>query len=159
MTIEYKQNCKSVPLIATTQIREWLSGKEIDCFEFVPIIKGLHKDCFAIEVPDDALSPMLNENDIIIVDPERRLKPGDYVLAQILPNMERFLVGQYIEVSFTEDGRKIFELRPTNSAYLSAYSERHNINILGVISGFHKFFFKSSNYRPDQKQTITCQRK
>lgn len=93
---------------------------------------------FAATVTDGSMSPEFKLDDIIIADPNKKPKPGDFVIAEI---GSQKIVRKYREISGTSEKNKAFELIPLNSDW--AISKIHNPKegkISAVIIGSIKKF-------------------
>ena len=79
---------------------------------------------FVITVEDESMvntdlnarSQSFHPGDLITLDPEKPVRPGDFVLAKVFARNET-VFRQYRESGFQDDGSKIITLQPLNSAW------------------------------------------
>nr|WP_105660949.1 S24 family peptidase [Cronobacter dublinensis] len=77
------------------------------------------------------MEPDFVEGDVIIVDPELRPGPGDYVVAKNGGDEATFK--KYRARGVSESGEEIFELVPLNEDYAVRNSAKEKIHIIGVV--------------------------
>ena len=79
---------------------------------------------FVITIEDESMlntdpnarSQSFHPGDLITLDPEKPVRPGDFVLAKVFARDET-VFRQYRESGFEDDGSKIITLQPLNSAW------------------------------------------
>lgn len=86
---------------------------------------------FAMYIRGDSMEPTFCEGDLVVVDPDVSIKPGDFVIARI-GNWEN-VFRRYRDLGLNPDGNKIFELIPLNSLYASVRSDHQELTILGIM--------------------------
>lgn len=99
----------------------------------------LSEDTFAYIVEDKSMLPVFSKGDIIIIEPTRRPRPGDYVLAQ-LKNQDTVVLRKYYERINPKNNNPMFELAPINQKDFITYhikSERDGIIIGTMIECRH----------------------
>lgn len=99
--------------------------------ETMPLYEGFNKNCFALKVVGDSMSPKFNEGDIIVIDPDKEPKTGDYVVAST-SNNESATFKKY-KKRYKEDGTPYIELNPLNPDYEPINSNQFDIVIKGVL--------------------------
>ncbi len=97
----------------------------------VSCTKNLSENVFALEVPDESMSPEFKPGDKIVVDPDIKPNPGDYVIAQNGDNEATFKM--YKPRGFDDQGREYFELTPLNQMYPTLDSRFQRIEIIGTV--------------------------
>jgi SOS-response transcriptional repressor LexA len=109
-----------VPVISEVQAGEWCEAVDNyypgdgESFEFCPVDAGPHT--FALRISGNSMtSPIPGEDsfrqgDLVFIDPDREVRPGDYVVAKIL-NSQEATFKQYVE----DAGRRW--LLPLNPKY------------------------------------------
>ena len=123
-----------VPLISAVQ-----AGCPTDhgdpCYdEYVDVYGNLADGCYALRVSGDSMSPLMDNGDIVVVDPHRWPKPGDCIVARSeLESLSEATVKRYYPVGFDEDGREVFEARPLNEMYPTMHSVKQKLQIIGTI--------------------------
>lgn len=105
------------------------------CFdEYVEILGNLPKGCYALKVTGDSMSPLINNGDIVVVDPGRWPSPGDCIVARsALENLSDATVKQYYPIGFVADGREVFEARPINKLYPIMHSVEQKLEVIGTV--------------------------
>lgn len=92
---------------------------------------------FAAKITDDSMSPEFKPGDIIIADPQRKPKPGNFVIAEI--GSEK-IIRKYREINSASE-KKAFELTPLNPDWaMSKISHAKEGKILATIVGLIKAF-------------------
>lgn len=123
-----------VPLLSSVQ-----AGMPTDhgdlCFdEYVEVPGELPKDCYALKVSGDSMSPLIDNGDVVIVDPNRWPKPGDCVVARSeLESLSEATVKRYYPVGFDSEGREVFEARPFNDMYPVMHSAHQKLEVIGTV--------------------------
>ena len=123
-----------IPLLSSVQ-----AGLPTDhgdlCFdEYIDVIGDLPNGCYALKVSGDSMSPLMDNGDIVVVDPNRWPKPGDCIVARSdLENLAEATVKRYFPVGFDSDGREIFEARPFNPEYPVMHSVHQKLEVIGTV--------------------------
>ncbi|MGL6410883.1 LexA family protein [Aeromonas veronii] len=86
---------------------------------------------FGLWLRGDSMLPQFKEGDLIIVDPDESLQPGDYVVAKNGSDEATFK--KYRPRGIDESGQEVFELVPLNDDYPTMHSDRQHIQIIGVM--------------------------
>ena len=138
---EFERKRKQIPLIsfvqagALTDIGDLIPDEYVDAFGDYP------DDCFALKISGDSMTPVFDDNDVVIIDPTRSPKIGSYVVARSdISGLEEATLKQYFVVEIDEEGRDIFELRPLNPSYPTLHSTRNKLQIVGVVCELVKRF-------------------
>ena len=136
------KNTKKVPLISWVQAGCPQDTGDNDYSEYIIVSDDIPDGCFALTVVGDSMTPILNEGDIVIVDPNKTPKPGSIVVARIFSNSGTIetTLKQYASVGFDSFGRETFELRPTNNLYPTYKSDQMQIEIVAVVIEGRKRF-------------------
>ena len=137
-TPEFQQKPQSnftrVPLVSSVQ-----AGLPRDCGdlcfdEFVEVPGELPNGCYALKVSGDSMSPLMDEGDVVVVDPGRWPKPGDCIVARSeLENLSSATVKRYYPIGFDETGREVFEARPFNPEYPVMHSVDQKLSVVGTV--------------------------
>ena len=102
--------------------------------EYIDVPGTLPDGCYALKVVGDSMSPLMDEGDIVVVDPNRWPKPGDCIVARSeLENLSEATVKRYFPVGFDETGREVFEARPFNDVYPVMHSSLQKLSIVGTV--------------------------
>lgn len=118
-----------VPIIGFTQAGNWRLAIEQP---LGTASSTYPKDeIFGVYMEGDSMQPLFFEGDLLIVDPMRSARPGDYVIAQNGDYETTFK--KYRVIDYDEYGREIFELIPLNPDYPKIRSDRREIGIIGVV--------------------------
>lgn len=131
---EHKQitGAKLVPVISYVQagsFKDAILGVQENFV--VSYTENLSENAFALEVPDESMSPEFKPGDKIVVDPDIQPNPGDYVIAQNGDNEATFKM--YKPRGFDDQGREYFELTPLNQMYPTLDSRFQRIEIIGTV--------------------------
>lgn len=106
--------CAALPILAIEDIMSLQSiAKAIqtslerkDNFDLIPITKTLSqqlgKNAYALKIQDDSMQPDFKLNDLIILDPQTKPKPGQYVLAKVNKDV-RPIFRKYREINRKDD--------------------------------------------------------
>lgn len=94
---------------------------------------------FATIITDNSMSPEFKPGDIIIADPNKKPKPGDYVIAEIASSK---MVRKYREIGGNTEKNSASELTPLNhdwaaSKINSAKEGKVFATIIGQMKAFH----------------------
>lgn len=132
---------RRVPLISSVQAGRMTEA--IDpfppggAFEFLLTDLELSENAFALEIEGDSMTPDFNEGDRVIVDPEIRPRPGDFVVAK--NGREEATFKKYRARGIGADGQEAFELVPLNPDYPTISSEHDHVRIIGVMVEHRKY--------------------
>lgn len=88
------------------------------------------KHSFALTLDGDSMEPRFHDGDVVIIDPEREPKPGNFVVAK--NGKEEATFKKYRPRSTDEQGNMVFELVPLNDDYPTLHSDRDHLRIIGV---------------------------
>ena len=94
---------------------------------------------FGLWIRGHSMTPMFNEGDLVIIDPDEQPRPGDYVVAK--NGSEEATFKKYRPRGIDENGQEVFELVPLNDDFPTMHSDRQHIEIIGVMVE-HRIFRK-----------------
>ncbi len=94
---------------------------------------------FGLWIRGYSMTPMFNEGDLVIIDPDEQPRPGDYVVAK--NGSEEATFKKYRPRGIDESGQEVFELVPLNDDFPTMHSDRQHIEIIGVMVE-HRIFRK-----------------
>lgn len=121
-----------VPLISFVQAGSFREAILNAQDEYIATYAGeLGTYAFALEVSGDSMFPEFKSGDKIIVDPDVRPLPGDYVIAQNDGDEATFK--KYKPRGFDENGREYFELIALNENYPNFDSRFQKIKIIATV--------------------------
>ena len=86
---------------------------------------------FALRVQGDSMAPDIVEGDVVIIDPDEPLRPGDIVVAK--NGSHEATIKQYRPRGYNAEGQEWFELVPRNDVYAPMRSDVCPITIIGVM--------------------------
>lgn len=108
--LDFKQAMDSAAFIQ--KIKENADTK----VEFVPVSTALSdsigKNAFALKIKDESMMPEFRLKDVIIVDPDTKPKPGDFVVA-LIDGEQEVIVRKYKQLSASKEIQQ-FELIALN---------------------------------------------
>lgn len=123
-----------IPLLSSVQAGLPTDHGDICYDEYVDVLGDLPKGCYALKVSGDSMSPLMDNGDVVVVDPDRWPKPGDCIVARSeLENLSEATVKRYYPVGFDVTGREIFEARPFNPEYATMHSVDQRLSIVGTV--------------------------
>lgn len=126
---------RRVPVLDYVQAGNWMAVREnmseSDYEETVAINFDCPPSTFALRIRGDSMLPRFQPGDILIVDPTRQPKPGDFVIAR--DETGEAIFKQYREVGLDSRGRHVFELTPLNPVYGPRRSDRQQLAIVGIV--------------------------
>mgnify|MGYP000954758427 CR=1 FL=1 len=127
-----ESSIRLVPLISFVQAGSFREAILNAQDEYVATYAGdLGTYAFALEVVGDSMFPEFKPGDKIIVDPDVKPLPGDYVIAQNDGDEATFK--KYKPRGFDEHGREYFELIALNENYPNFDSRFQNIKIIATV--------------------------
>lgn len=137
-----------VPVLSYVQAGHWHEMcEQATAFdgnvEYVSTSTDIGPCGFGLWLRGDSMLPLFKEGDLIIVDPDEAPQPGDFVVAR--NGSEEATFKKYRPRGIDENGQEVFELIPLNEDYASMYSERQQIDIIGVMIE-HRSYRKKVNY-------------
>ena len=92
---------------------------------------GVHT--FATVIIDNSMSPKFSQGDVVVVDPDKNPKPGDFVLTHVVATKEN-IVRKYREIEQTGAAKKSFELIALNQDWgVVRVAKLSDAKILGVV--------------------------
>lgn len=128
-------NSRKVPLLSYVQAGAWSEVcdlKDSTGWEYVLTSLEDLSDCaFALKIKGDSMEPEFKEGDMIVVDPEIKPLPGEFVVAA--NGDEEATFKKYREIGHDEFERVQFELIPLNPDYTTLSSKNQQIRIIGTM--------------------------
>lgn len=132
--IRLVSNVTKVPLVSSVQAGLLTDHGDLCFDEHIEVPGQLPHGCYALKVVGDSMSPLIDEGDVVVVDPNRWPKPGDCVVARSeLESLSEATVKRYYPVGFDAEGREIYEARPFNPAYPTMHSVDQKLLIIGTV--------------------------
>lgn len=126
---------KRIPLISYVQAGKW--REIVDAYppggaeECVTPLNQHGPHAFALRVVGDSMLPLYTEGDVIIVDPDAPIRPGDCVVARNHHAEATFK--KYRPRGRNAAGVEVFELVPLNPDYATLRSDVDSIVIIGRV--------------------------
>ncbi|MBS8942800.1 helix-turn-helix domain-containing protein [Escherichia coli] len=126
---------RRVPLISYVQAGELAEKKPIEAFdgsfEYILTDLDMSEFAFALRIEGDSMEPDFKAGDVIIVDPEIKPAPGEFVVAKNGGQQATF---KKYRPTYTDSiGCQHFELVPLNDDYPVISSEHQPLAIIGVM--------------------------
>ncbi|WP_367607894.1 LexA family protein [Legionella sp. W05-934-2] len=95
--LDYQQACE--PIYHIDAFRNEDNSEKFDLIPIDPnLANRLSENAFAIKIKDDSMSPEFRTDDMIIVDPEKKATPGDFVVFHI-ENEDEVIIRKYKQIS------------------------------------------------------------
>ena len=133
LTLEERKVTR-VPLLSTVQAGTLTDHGDCCYDEYIEVYGAFPKGCYALKVSGDSMTPLMDDGDIVVVDPSRWPRPGEYIVARSeLENLNEATVKRYYPIGFDESGREIFEARPLNTLYPAMHSVHQKLRIVGTV--------------------------
>lgn len=132
---------KQIPLISYVRAGHWAGigdpFQPNDAHEWLMTDLDISDSAFALEIKGDSMLPDFNPGDRVIIDPNVKPQPGDYVVAK--NGEEEATFKKYRLRSINEQGIEVFELVPLNPDYPSIRSDTTPITIVGTMVEVRKY--------------------
>ncbi|MFM5527691.1 helix-turn-helix domain-containing protein [Aeromonas veronii] len=135
---------RRVPILSYVQAGHWremceqASGFDGNV-EYVSASIDIGPRGFGLWLRGNSMTPIFNEGDLVIIDPDEQPRPGDYVVAK--NGSEEATFKKYRPRGIDESGQEVFELVPLNDDFPTMHSDRQHIEIIGVMVE-HRIFRK-----------------
>jgi SOS-response transcriptional repressor LexA len=94
-------------------------------------------NAFALRIQGDSMEHVFAEGDVVVIDPDVDVQPGDFVFAVVESEGPTFR--RYRDVGMNDDGNRVFELDPLNKLFAAFRSDRQTITIKGVMVEHRKY--------------------
>lgn len=113
-----------VPMLQHSHVMAFLAGENADIRQGLMTDAKAGKRAFAVEIEGDSMRPLFRPGDRVVIDPDLRAEPGDFVLAH---NNEAITFRKF---RAREDGG--FELAPMNDDWPVTRSSQ-GLSVIGVM--------------------------
>lgn len=126
---------REIPVISCVQAGMWREA--VDAYaqgagqDAIVVQSDIGPHAFALKVRGNSMEPMFKEGDTIIIDPELRPHPGDFVVAKNSEHEATFK--KYRPRGLDDRGRPRMDLVPLNEDYPTLSSEEGPIEIIGTM--------------------------
>lgn len=132
---------RQVPRISHVQAGLWTEAVDPYAMgagdEVVLTQTSLGPHAFALTVRGDSMTPEFQEGDTILIDPDVKPTPGDYVVAKNNDGEATFK--KYRSRGLNERGEPVIELVPLNEDYPSLRSDRTPLQIIGTMMEHRRY--------------------
>ena len=126
-------NGNMIPIISYDMLEAWDITQPLQIIKKVEHIMtdvNISAFAFAVRVLGDSMEPDFIEGDIVIIDPEVKPTPGEFVLAR---DKNDELFRKYREDGVDSEGLNHFALIPLNKDYVQIVSRGHDVRIIGTM--------------------------
>ena len=126
---------REVPVISSVQAGLWREA--VDAYapgagqDYIVVQAELGDHAFALKVRGDSMEPEFKEGDTIIIDPDVKPSPGDYVVARNDDQEATFK--KFRPRGVNDQGIPVIELVPLNEDYPVLRSDHSPIEIIGTL--------------------------
>lgn len=126
---------RGYPIISAIQAGNW--REIVDSFprggadEYIMASNTYSAHTFALRITGNSMEPEFKEGDVVVIDPDVRPSPGDYVVAK--NHEESATFKKYRPRGIDASGVEIFELVPLNEDYAIMRSDQQPIHIIGTM--------------------------
>jgi len=125
-----------IPLLAQGEVTQWLDGaRQIKPARLMHNDLALSAQSFALRVEDNAMTPAIQRDDVVIIDPCVSPQPGDCVLAR---HQSVMLLRTWRQRGTAGD-QQVFELAPANIDYPLLHSERDKLMLAGTVVELRRY--------------------
>ncbi|MDE8558654.1 XRE family transcriptional regulator [Pantoea agglomerans] len=127
---------RQMPLLAQRDVAQWL--KEAGAVRHELLMHNdmaLSQQSFAIRVEEQAMTPAILREDVVIIDPSLAPQPGDCVLAMQQQNALLRIWRQ----RGSEEGVEQFELAPVNINFPGLHSSRDSLQLTGTLVELRRY--------------------
>lgn len=127
---------RRIPILSYVQAGQWREMcDQATAFdgnvEYVSASVDIGPCGFGLWLRGDSMTPLFNEGDLVIIDPDEHPRPGDYVIATNGSNEATFK--KYRARGEYENGQPRFELVPLNEDHETLSTDHTQIIIIGVM--------------------------
>lgn len=130
-----------VPVLSYVQAGQLTEVREIrdvdGSYEYVQADDDVGERAFGMRISGDSMTPLFEEGDLVIIDPDIDPVPGDYVAAKNGRLEATFK--KYRPRGFNQDGVEYFELVPLNDDYAPIRSDMCQVTIIGTMVEHRKY--------------------
>lgn len=138
---------KPVPRISFVQAGPW--REVVDPYapgaaeDYLLTDQDLGPHAFALTIQGDSMTPDFREGDIVIIDPDVRPSPGDFVVAR--NGRDEATFKKYRPRGINERGELVVELVPLNEDYPSLRSDCTPLQIIGTMMEHRRYRRRTRN--------------
>lgn len=131
---------RGIPIISWVQAGTW--REIVDSFprggadDYILAHSSHGPHTFAVRIVGNSMEPEFREHDIVVIDPDVRPNPGDYVVAR---NHEEAATFKKYRPRGIVGGQEVFELVPLNPDYAVMRSDQQPIQIIGTMVEHTRF--------------------
>lgn len=131
---------RGIPIISWVQAGHW--REIVDSFprggadDYILAHNSHGPHTFAVRIIGNSMEPEFREHDVVVIDPDVRPNPGDYVVAR---NSEDAATFKKYRPRGIVDGIEVFELVPLNPDYAPMRSDQQTIQIIGTMVEHTRF--------------------
>jgi SOS-response transcriptional repressor LexA len=133
-------NRRGYPIISYVQAGAW--REIVDSFprggadEYILANSSYGPHTFALRIIGNSMEPEFREGDVVVIDPDVRPDPGNFVVAR---NDEEAATFKKYRPRGIIDGVEVFELVPLNPDYAVMRSDQQPIQIIGTMVEHTRF--------------------
>ncbi|WP_392536610.1 helix-turn-helix domain-containing protein [Legionella sp. 227] len=116
--LDYKKACD--PKFYIDKIKNELHPEKLTFVPISPEIASIiDENAFALQIKDNSMEPEFRANDILILNPNAKLNPGDFVAAQI-GNEDEVVIRKYKQLSVSKT-EPVYELIALNEDWANLH--------------------------------------
>ncbi len=125
-----------IPLLAQRDVSQWLSESGSVRHELLMHNDmALSQQSFAFRVEEQAMTPAILRNDVVIIDPTQSPQPGDCVLAL----QHQVVLLRTWRQRGSENGVMQFELAPVNINFPVLHSSQDSLKLIGTLVELRRY--------------------
>jgi SOS-response transcriptional repressor LexA len=130
-----------IPIISAVQAGMWReivdSFQAGDAHDWLTTDQRVSSYSFALEITGDSMEPEFYAGDRVIIDPDLKPQPGDFVVAK--NGKEEATFKKFRPRGVDASGAEIFELVPLNDDYPILRSDQQTARIVGTMIEHRKY--------------------
>lgn len=132
---------RMIPVLNSVQAGYPSDAGHDDYSDWIAVDESTKESVFAMEVKGDSMEPLFSAGDVVLADSDRSASPGDFVIAKSRAGfLPECTLKKYKVIGYSDDGQEIFDLIPLNPDYPVLNSEKHQLEVVGVVTECRKRF-------------------
>lgn len=98
------------------------------------LMQQLNTDAFCLKIPDESMDPRFTVGDLVLINTQFALAPGDYILA-LIAGQKIPVIRKYREINIDKKGKPVYELVAINDDWpkITIDNNHYKAKILGSV--------------------------
>ncbi|WP_288655320.1 MULTISPECIES: helix-turn-helix domain-containing protein [Pantoea] len=131
---------RAVPLLTLQQVTGWLDETRLqlqrEADRFLYCDSAVSDSAVAVQLDDRSMQPAFLPGDLLIFEPQRPAAPGEVVLALYAGQA----LVRTLRVRSPSQNEEHFLLRPVNEDYPVLSTDKHEVQIIGVLAEMRRHY-------------------